>query len=72
VVTELSKFTWLARNGLQDIGGDLLEADFGTTSSDSASRRNFRLARQPEGIAATRAFGLATPKPTFQRKFSTV
>jgi hypothetical protein len=72
VVTELSRFVYQPETGFEDIGGNLLEADFGTTSSESALRRNFRLARQPEGIAATGTFGLATPKPTFQRKFSTV
>ena len=52
--------------------GNLREADFGTTSSESALRRNFWSARQPEGMQQQGPFGLETHKPTFQRKFSTV
>jgi hypothetical protein len=33
---------------LEEINGDLPEADFGTTSWETALRLNFRLARQPE------------------------
>ncbi len=69
---------WLARfsarrgpqTGLEEFNGDLLEADFGTISSESAFKNNFRLASRPEGLAGP--FGLVTPKPAFQRKFSTV